>query len=1083
MEKSLSQRVIFNENFQYIFLLQKNVIILINLTKCFLSVLDHQADSGYIIHSLAVLCSSSSSSSSSSAATRTKSLSGSVFKNTSIFAHRARNERDLRTGIHTCARPSNVAEYTWDARKRMHDGGEQKKSTLLDHRSNIISNCNVWSSCSWNMSFKRRSQAKLVDVFTARKVHARECSYSYTWSNDENLRCREPRNGSRRTELRAAAPFCEAQRRRKGHRLYTCVSIGKRFHTLYSGKHCFSGLAYQSLGLLFFESFFYTRYPGYTPRSELNLQSLAWFNSLTRVHSIGTLHSKPHFADPPGAPYIEGYVEGETLRRGQQIELACKSRGGNPAAQVIWYRNGETVHSVYTTEGKVSKNVYSFIAQPSDDKARFECKVTNVMSVTPMSTHVDLTVLFAPATVKLEGPTEARAEERVTISCVTDISNPASEIKWVVDNQKIESTQHVTEAAMGGFITSSNITFTINKMAQRAVVVCHANNIKLSETIVGTQTINVIYPPSRLEMSGYEAGTAVLAGSVLKLSCTAISGNPLATITWYKNDNKVTSVTKQRDHAVTSELALVVNASDNKANIRCEASNSATQVPLVQSAVLNVNFLPDTVKISTIPKDFKAGERGRLLCESTSSNPKAEMSWWKAGSPVLGTNTSSKAGLYGGIISQVELALDLTEDMNGEEYTCQAKISDIDRSVHDTTKLNILYKPVFENLEATELVGMEGEPFVISVAARGNPAAITYSWTRDGLPLSSNVARSRITARGSTLNITRLERLDAGTYVCEAINDRGQTFYHLNLTVQFGPEMANTPLTKKAAVNNGANAQLYCKARGSPLPHFTWVYNGKTIMPNRTENKYSLTYTNLSVLYSQSILTVYKVEQSDYGKYECIAQNKYGQDLQTVGLDVTSPPDEPVDLEAHNITHNSVTLAWKSGFDGGLSTSYQIRWREARDDETNYHYLDVSPGTHRAVVDHLELGTYYVFSIRARNTKGESPFLPDLLKVQTLRPDSAENLPDVLREKSERPLKYVYTIGAISIIFFVVNVFFMLWYIVRKKNRDRINKSQTADMYAPSTVNGDTMTGELSSVSDEKSDVNFDANDYVVSAI
>lgn len=44
-----------------------------------------------------------------------------------------------------------------------------------------------------------------------------------------------------------------------------------------------------------------------------------------------------------------------------------------------------------------------------------------------------------------------------------------------------------------------------------------------------------------------------------------------------------------------------------------------------------------------------------------------------------------------------------------------------------------------------------------------------------------------------------------------------------------------------------------------------------------------------------------------------------------------------------------------------------------------------------------------------------------------------------------------------------------------------INKSQTAD--APSTVNGDTMTGELSSMSDEKSDVNFDANDYVVSAI
>ena len=100
---------------------------------------------------------------------------------------------------------------------------------------------------------------------------------------------------------------------------------------------------------------------------------------------------------------------------------------------------------------------------------------------------------------------------------------------------------------------------------------------------------------------------------------------------------------------------------------------------------------------------------------------------------------------------------------------------------------------------------------------------------------------------------------------------------------------------------------------------------------------------------------------------------------------MTSPPDEPSDLEALNVTHDSVTLVWKRGFDGGLPTSHQIRWREARDDVSNYRYLDVSPGVYKAVVDTLALGTYYVFSIRAKNSKGESPFLPDLLKVQTLR--------------------------------------------------------------------------------------------------
>lgn len=52
-------------------------------------------------------------------------------------------------------------------------------------------------------------------------------------------------------------------------------------------------------------------------------------------------------ADPPGAPYIEGYTPGETLRRGQTIELYCRSRGGNPPAQVIWYKNGAQIRMAY----------------------------------------------------------------------------------------------------------------------------------------------------------------------------------------------------------------------------------------------------------------------------------------------------------------------------------------------------------------------------------------------------------------------------------------------------------------------------------------------------------------------------------------------------------------------------------------------------------------------------------------------------------------------------------------------------------------------------------------------------------------
>lgn len=110
-----------------------------------------------------------------------------------------------------------------------------------------------------------------------------------------------------------------------------------------------------------------------------------------------------------------------------------------------------------------------------------------------------------------------------------------------------------------------------------------------------------------------------------------------------------------------------------------------------------------------------------------------------------------------------------------------------------------------------------------------------------------------------------------------------------------------------------------------------------------------------------------------------------GYSTDDINLDVTSPPDKPSDLEVYNVTHDTVTVIWKRGFDGGLPTSHQVRWRPATDYDSRYYYVDVSPGDYKATISGLSLGTYYVFSVKAINEKGDSGFLPDILKVQTLR--------------------------------------------------------------------------------------------------
>ena len=49
------------------------------------------------------------------------------------------------------------------------------------------------------------------------------------------------------------------------------------------------------------------------------------------------------FSVPPGPPEIQGYIEGETIRKGQTVSLTCVSHGGNPLAQIVWIKNDQQV--------------------------------------------------------------------------------------------------------------------------------------------------------------------------------------------------------------------------------------------------------------------------------------------------------------------------------------------------------------------------------------------------------------------------------------------------------------------------------------------------------------------------------------------------------------------------------------------------------------------------------------------------------------------------------------------------------------------------------------------------------------------
>ncbi len=68
-------------------------------------------------------------------------------------------------------------------------------------------------------------------------------------------------------------------------------------------------------------------------------------------------------SDPPGDPFIDGYdPKQDNIRRGQMVELTCRSRGGNPLAQLVWYKNGEEIQ--HTTKWVTVKNSSKFCILP-----------------------------------------------------------------------------------------------------------------------------------------------------------------------------------------------------------------------------------------------------------------------------------------------------------------------------------------------------------------------------------------------------------------------------------------------------------------------------------------------------------------------------------------------------------------------------------------------------------------------------------------------------------------------------------------------------------------------------------------------
>ncbi|GFQ64860.1 nephrin [Trichonephila clavata] len=566
----------------------------------------------------------------------------------------------------------------------------------------------------------------------------------------------------------------------------------------------------------------------------------------------------------PGRPSIEGYRTKEKIRAGDIVRLRCISRGGNPLARLVWTKNGEFIDHSYSTSDSEAENEITFTASASDDGAVYTCSASSIMTSEHMIKTITLKVLYAPSSVTIKTQKEAKPGDIISATCKTERSNPAAEITWIVDGIPINGESTTESHENGGWISVSKINVNVTQQDRNSkLFTCYAVNQELGETIPQTFTVSILYAPDPPNIFGYIEGNAIHAGKLQRLTCISQGGNPLPELKWYKGDEEVSNSEQSvNGNIVSREIAIVTSANDNGAKYHCKSNSKALTEPLVATITLTVYFPPTSLQLKVKPKKPKTGSEVRLTCESSSSNPAANISWWKGKkneeqlTPI--SVSVSPSSENGGFITKAIFSLEVTSDDDGSMCTCQVINEAIQQSVHDTIFLSVFYKPIFTVSDSVTYEVKENDSKIINMSAKANPYKVTYKWKKG----------DDVIEEGPVLNISYAERSMSGEYICMASNDIGEASVTVTLKILY-PAIILRPVDEKdemiVIAEPESNVRLQCSADGYPLTKDTIKWKGTK---DRTEV--------ISSMNGKSILSIRNVSQDVSGTLTCTADNGIG---------------------------------------------------------------------------------------------------------------------------------------------------------------------------------------------------------------
>ncbi|XP_023226678.1 synaptogenesis protein syg-2-like [Centruroides sculpturatus] len=495
---------------------------------------------------------------------------------------------------------------------------------------------------------------------------------------------------------------------------------------------------------------------------------------------------------PPESPSILGYEELSALKQGDLQRLICVVLGGNPPANLKWYRGDREISAPVSISGSGVSSELVFRVDASDNGISYTCKAFSPAISQPLETSVTLTVYFPSEKVLLSvDPQIPKEGQTVTLVCQTGSGNPKPVIT-LLRNNKIEEEyyEEIHNASHGGLAVKSRIVFVARPSDDGARFICRTKSDVFPDTVEAQIILRILYKP---KFSSIVQKRDLMEGDSIEINLTAVGNPDVISYKWYKegapvpvesSEDKSTKNSKEIRLRVTSlgPVLYIKSASRYDSSIyTCEASNEEGSSNA--TVILNVRYPAVIINISA-SIEVKEGDNVKLEC-NFDGNPLPEdtISWKKDGIRFTKYSIEGKKSYL--------IRENITRTEAGEYY-CIANNGMGKESIKSTI-ISVLHRPVIRRSQMKSKVASDIKDTAKfrCIADSYSNTSINWSYKKQLLERSPKY-EVRNSARNSTwectLLVKQLEESDFGIYECIATNSLGKDIFQFLLVKRGPPE-------------------------------------------------------------------------------------------------------------------------------------------------------------------------------------------------------------------------------------------------------------------------------------------------------